>query len=59
MRLSHEAIAEFRALHRKHYSTDLTDDEAEREALALIRFVATIQPLKHTIHAVVRGTAVE
>lgn len=59
MKLSDEAIAEFKALHRKHYGTDLTDEEAECDALDLIKFVATIQPLTHTIHTVVKSTTDE
>jgi hypothetical protein len=47
MKLSDEAIAEFQALYRKHYGTDLTAAEAEREASALIRLVAATQPREH------------
>jgi hypothetical protein len=50
MKLSDEAIAEFRALYRKHYGDDLTDEVAEQEALALIRLVAITQPIDHSIH---------
>lgn len=59
MRLSNNGIAEFRNLHRKYYGTDLSDEEAEREALSLISFVATIQPPTHAIHYVVKKTTDE
>ena len=56
MKLSNNGIAEFRRLYRKYYGTDLSEEEAEREALALIGFVATIQPPAHSIHHVVEKT---
>lgn len=59
MKLSEQAIAEFRELHRKHYSYDLTDDEAEREAAALITLVAALQPRAHLFQGVVENTATQ
>jgi hypothetical protein len=59
MKLSDKAIAGFQSLHSKHYGTELTATEAESELMALIRFVAVIQPIDHPIHQVVDDKTVD
>jgi hypothetical protein len=56
MKLSDEAIAEFQALHLKHFGVELTAAEGEQEALALVRLVAITQPKAHTVHRAVANT---
>ena len=45
MILSREAVREYQELCKQHYCEELTDEQAEREALELIRLVGSIQPL--------------
>lgn len=39
MQLDHRDISEFREIYRRRFDVELTDEEAERKALEVVRFV--------------------
>ena len=51
MQLSDKAIAEFQALYSKHFHATLPTEQAESEALRLIRLVALIQRQENVLIA--------
>jgi hypothetical protein len=52
MQLSELAIAEFQELYEKHFEEQLDDEEAEQEAIKMLRLVALTQPLEQPINRV-------